>query len=172
MQETDQNFTFNKILQLTKMNSSNKLYFFKGRQRANKIKTHKECHLAKKDIQISKYGEIICSHTCKQILKLQKFILTSDDWRKIVIHHDECNSCTNQHIVSLRMKSMYLFKLYKLLLQHYDTIKHFDDVASLAILEVSQCLDGLMVMENSPKLSKDLFLIKCPITLLMKWFCL
>ena len=152
-----------KILKMNKMDLPESLCFFMGRERANEIKAKKEQHLTlKADKQTVFYGEIVREHIEDQIKKLKNAYLTSEGWKSLVYDHDSTDFCTSRDVFSLRMKALYLMKLYKYSLQYFNSVKNFKDIASLAVMEVSRHLD------ISPNESEH-YTITNPITLL-RWF--
>ena len=63
------------------------------------------------------------------------------------------------------MKALYLLKLYKHSLQHYNNVSSFKDIASLAIMEINRYLD----LDPSCDDTHDFYTINSPITLI-RWF--
>ena len=158
--------TSSKILKMSKLDLPESLCFFMGRERANEIKAKKEQHLTSKaDKKSIFYGEIIRDHIEIQIKKLKSAHLTSEGWKTLVYYQDSIDMCTSRDIFNLRMKALYLSKLYKYSLQYYNSVTSYKDIASLVITEVTCYLD--LPSEDS----HDYQTISSPATLL-HWFCM
>ena len=81
---------------------------------------------------------------------------------------DELDCCTPNEVFCYRIKSFYLYKLYKYALKYYDTIKSFSDIAALALLEVNKQLDMYdEILDNDP--SQVTSIVTTPDTIL-HWF--
>ena len=88
-------------------------------------------------------------------------------WKAVTVCNDEelLESCTDYNIYQLRMKSLYLQKLFKYSLQFYDHLNTFQEIANLAVEYVKKALE---IPSNDDE-SSDSFVIQNPETLLW-WF--
>ena len=155
-----------KILSFSKFDLPLSLCFFVGRQRAKLIRARREQHLSTADIKVVSYKTVLQEHMQMPIKKLKTAYLAVDGWKGMVFEQDEVSLCNPKDIFSLRIKALYLMKLYIFSLQYFDTIKDFSDIAGLAILEVNRCLD---IDLFSDEITNCHYVIKSTKTLI-RWF--
>ena len=117
------------------------LMFFFGKERAKKIIEEEESKVSGNDRLTIDYGNIVHNHLLAQAKKLRAAYITCEGWRSIIHDSDISGCCTPNQIFHFRIKSMYLYKLYKFALKYYDSISDFYNIAGLSILEANKTLD-------------------------------
>ena len=127
------------IKDLKKMDLPIALSFFMGNERARQIVEKDENYM---DLNIKprirKYGNTIKDHLKKQILRLKQAYLTNDGWKNIIADYECTDEFSQYEIKTITNKAYYLYHLFKMFLQYYNSIRNIQAIANLAILQANK----------------------------------
>ena len=143
-----------KLQTMEKKDSPMALSFFLSKDRAKEIIKKKEVTVSGIERLNLSYKKELDSHILDQVDVLKRAYFSFDGWRDLLCDQTDPSTLTRYQIYILRLKCLYLSKLYEFSFHFYNSVSNFKDIAKLVVDHVNKDykhVEGISTLIGDPQ---------------------